>query len=576
VAEPNPFLQFVQPAQPAPTPQERENPFLQFVQPAQPAPAQPAAPVPQAPQAPALAPSWSEVPLQAASNIFPSAGHLIGGLYEAVTSPVQTIKSAGDILAGGLRAAMPERVRAFIDQADNPATTKRISEAASAAGGMLKDRYGSEEALRRTLATDPVGFAADASMLLTGGGTAAARTGAMAQRVGTAGGALARTGERVAQAGEAAAKVGQAVDPLSAAAKGAAAVGRGVGIGAAELVGGITGQGGKAVREAAESGVEGGARGAVFREQMRGGDAAAAVAEAKDALQNLRTQRQQEYLNNRQLWGNDQTVLGFKGVDKALTDATDLFLFKGVVKNEKAAEVFTDINKAVQEWKLLDPAEFHTAAGLDALKQKINGIVDKIPLEERTARAVGAQVYRSIWNEIQKQAPTYAKSMKAFEDASKQIEEITKTLSLNPTASVDTSLRKLQSIMRNNVNTNWGQREKLVQALERAGATDLMPMLAGQSSSSLLPRGLARLTPTLAAIGVGGLALGPTAIPALALTSPRIMGEAVHAGGRAVGNAQRLADALSRAPVVRNLPSFGQAARYGAAVQRYQNQEQNP
>lgn len=51
MAEPNPFLQYVQPA--APAPQAGENPFLQFVQPAQPAPAQPAAPAPQAPQAPA-------------------------------------------------------------------------------------------------------------------------------------------------------------------------------------------------------------------------------------------------------------------------------------------------------------------------------------------------------------------------------------------------------------------------------------------------------------------------------------------------------------------------------------------
>jgi len=55
VAEPNPFLQYVQPAapvQPAPAPQGAENPFLQYVQP--PAPAPQAAPqqAPQAPQAP--------------------------------------------------------------------------------------------------------------------------------------------------------------------------------------------------------------------------------------------------------------------------------------------------------------------------------------------------------------------------------------------------------------------------------------------------------------------------------------------------------------------------------------------
>lgn len=55
MAEPNPFLQYVQPAapaQPAPAPQGAENPFLQYVRP--PAPAPQAAP-PQAPQAPQAA-----------------------------------------------------------------------------------------------------------------------------------------------------------------------------------------------------------------------------------------------------------------------------------------------------------------------------------------------------------------------------------------------------------------------------------------------------------------------------------------------------------------------------------------
>lgn len=54
MAEPNPFLQYVQPAapvQPAPAPQGAENPFLQYVQPAAPAPQAAPQQAPQAPQA---------------------------------------------------------------------------------------------------------------------------------------------------------------------------------------------------------------------------------------------------------------------------------------------------------------------------------------------------------------------------------------------------------------------------------------------------------------------------------------------------------------------------------------------
>ena len=572
-----PWTQYQPQAQPAPA---APGPWTQY-QPA--APAAPAAPgpqeapqapqaAPQAPQAtpPTPAPSWSEVPGQAFVNAPKSLGQLVGGLYEAVTSPVQTVKAAGDVLAGALRAAVPENVRNFIDRFDNPETTKRISEAASAAGGMLKERYGSEEALRRTIATDPVGFAADASMLLTGGGSAAARGGSFVQRVAPTGGAIARAGERVADIGETAAKLGQAVDPITASARGVALAGKGAGAIAAPVAGMVTGQGGKAVREAAESGFEGGRRGAAFREQMRGGDAAAAVAEARDALQNMRQQRSAEYMSNRALWGNDPTVLNFGNIDRAVLNAENLFTFKGVPKDLKAADVYEQIKAAVNEWRKLDPAEYHNAAGLDALKQRVGGIIESIPQEQRAARAVGTQVYRSIWNEIQQQAPSYARSMKAFEDASKQIEEITKTLSTGK-GSIDTELRKLQSIMRNNVNTNWGQREKLVEALQKAGATEIMPMLAGQSSSSWTPRGIQGALG--GAAGLGALATNPMLLPYLALSSPRLMGEVVHAGGRVAGGAQRLADVLGRTPYT---PSVGQAARYGAAVQRYQNQEQTP
>lgn len=121
----------------------------------------------------------SEVPLAAVKSAPASAAKFAGDLYTAVTNPVQTVTGLADLAAGGLRAGakavLPESVFNIIDQIDNPETTQRISAAASAAGGMLADRYGSYEKIKRTIATDPVGAAADLSTLATGGAMATAR-----------------------------------------------------------------------------------------------------------------------------------------------------------------------------------------------------------------------------------------------------------------------------------------------------------------------------------------------------------------------------------------------------------------
>lgn len=121
----------------------------------------------------------TEVPLAAAKNLPASAKQFATGLYEAVTQPVQTAKAVLDVGAGALRAAMPESVRAFIDRFDaNPAATQQAMDMANAVGGMYKDRYGSYESIKRTLAEDPVGAAADISTLLTGGAGVARMGGA--------------------------------------------------------------------------------------------------------------------------------------------------------------------------------------------------------------------------------------------------------------------------------------------------------------------------------------------------------------------------------------------------------------
>lgn len=118
----------------------------------------------------------SEVPGQAVANLPASAKRFATGVYEAVTSPLQTVKGALDIGAGALQKMLPDSAVNFINQFEgNPAAATRAVEAANAVGGLFKDRYGSYEGLKRTLAEDPVGAAADLSTLLTGGSMATAR-----------------------------------------------------------------------------------------------------------------------------------------------------------------------------------------------------------------------------------------------------------------------------------------------------------------------------------------------------------------------------------------------------------------
>ena len=313
----------------------------------------------------------------------------------------------------------------------------------------------------------------------------------------------------------------------------------------ADLIGGVgTHTGGESIRQAAASGLRGGQAQKAFTENMRGNVPTDDVLQtAKANLQNMMKQKAAEYRDGMTQVSGDKTVLSFDGIDDALDDAFNKITYKGQVKNQRGSEVFGKIRETIDEWKQLDPTEFHTPEGLDALKQRINGLVEGLPYEEKTARMVGSDIYRAIKNEIQKQAPAYEKTMRGYAQASEQITEIEKALSLGNRSSADTAMRKLQSLMRNNANTNYGSRVDLARALETQGGSEIMPQLAGQALNTWTPRGLG--APMAGATGIAAI-LNPQLAPLLAMQSPRLMGEAALKTGQ---SSRLLAEALKRAPV---------------------------
>jgi hypothetical protein len=128
--------------------------------------------------------SFSDVPGEALANLGPSAANFYKGLVTAITNPVQTVSGVLDIGAGALQNLLPKDLVDLVNRIDNnPEAAKRAVDTANAVGGMYKDRYGSVEALKNTLATDPVGAASDLSTLFTGGAGATARVAPATSRV---------------------------------------------------------------------------------------------------------------------------------------------------------------------------------------------------------------------------------------------------------------------------------------------------------------------------------------------------------------------------------------------------------
>jgi hypothetical protein len=457
-----------------------------------------------------------EVASRAISNIPSSFGSMVGNVVEAVTSPVQTAKSVLDLGAGILQNVLPESLVQAVGE------DKASREVASKVGQFYADRYGSVEGAKRAIAEDPVGVLADVSTILTGGALATPR--AVSQPL---------------------ARAASAIDPLAIAGRGVLRATELGGRGVANVLGLTTGAGKESISKAFEAGQRGGEAAEQFRANISGrADPTEVLSLAKANLDEMNRLKQTEYRSGMVNIKKDKTVLDFADIDKALENAFNRVTYKGQVKNAKAAEKITEVQQDVAQWKALDPNEFHTPEGLDALKQKIGDTLESVPFEQKTARAAIGEIYNSVKSSIQKQAPTYANTMREYSVASEQIREIERALSLGKGASVDTAMRKLQSLMRNNVQTNYGSRTKLAQQLETAGGQEFMPGLAGQALSSVTPRGLQTATaiPTGAlAYGIGGL---PSAGLSLLAASPRAVGEAAYGAGalgRGIGGVTRRA-----------------------------------
>ena len=485
---------------------------------------------------------WSEVASQAITNI-PSSGSQFGkDIAKVVTEPRETAKALWKLATGMVQKIIP------VEQENEAAV--------DAVGKFLANRYGvydregnfSLENIKRTIAKDPVGVLADVSTIFTGGGMAAARAPAMA-------GQIARGVQ----------KAGQMIDPVNIALKTTGALAKAPKLAAATF----GGTGTKALETAFDAGTK---NSKVFLDNLRSKDIDfnQVVSDAKNALQELRQNRNSSYLQTKGKLASEMKQVGLGGIRGTLDKFSEAGKLEGtsVISRPRQQKVVNDIRAIVDEWDTIsgpDRKVAHSVVGLDELKIKIRDEVNASYPIGSPERTIAKGVVDGLTDSIKAADPDYAKWMGDYADASRHIDDLERTFSLGAGKINDTALRKLHSIVRQNVNTNFGARAQLAEKLTATKAgVNIAEQLAGQTLNPIIPRGISRYTGPLTAMGAGALFSNPMVMGGLLpFMSPRLAGEVAYKTGQARGLMNRIPHQVGQAARLEygmRLPAF-QAGR---------------
>lgn len=341
-----------------------------------------------------------------------------------------------------------------------------------------------------------------------------------------------------------------------------------------QTLGATTGVGSEPISQAYQAGKQGNTD---LLENMRGnvgfGDV---VDKVKQGLSNMRQDRSQAYQSGMVDIGNDKTILDLSPIHDTLNKVEGIGNYKGFVTNKSAAGTVDELRKTIEQFTELNPTEYHTPEGLDQLKQAIGDIKENTQMGTASRRAAD-MVYNSVREQITKQAPVYDKVMKDYSQASDILKETEKTLSVGKNASEDTAIRKLQSLMRNNAQSNYGNRMSLARNLEESGGVYIMPSIAGQSLNSWMPRGMtgaiekAGVLPTAVAMATGHLPM--TAALAAPLASPRLAGEGAYLAGQLASTGIPSAIGKAAPAAVASLQNLSDQQRLAMALMTEQQKQ---
>ena len=510
---------------------------------------------------------WGETLGSAAINFVPSVIDEASGIVDAVLSPIDTATSVAQ-LGGGLLS--------MVGIGDFDQGTAR------ALGQYYANKYGSMEGFKRELAENPASILADVAVVFTGGAGAATKLGIPAKLASR----VQRMGPKAVRAGEIAATAAKNIDPITAltniVAKGVPAAVRGTGQVAGRVASGTfgasTGAGGDAVREAAKVGFDRSVAGAptpaanAFLDAMRnpGENVDNIVQLARDGVANLRQQASQSYTDTMARFGKNPVPLDISVVRQRIAGMKpESYDTWSDSKGPRPAEhrAWETMNEFVDEYayKASQDPSLLTPLAVDQFKQDLYDVGSKIGgAYDRDAARIAGTAYASVKDVLVKHDPIYADAMKNYENAAKEAQQLETTFSLaaarGKQPNIESAGRKLTSIFRNNVNTNYGSRTAQAERLADVDPSGTMfPALAGQSLGSYMPRGIQGAV-ARAGVGTGITGMALDAVPmaldipgylsgynlaALPASSPRLIGEAAYYGGRGAGAVSELTKPLT-------------------------------
>ena len=523
------------------------------------------------------------------------------GLLEAATKAVKNIPASAANLLVGIASLPIDAVKSLValtPQGTTKTTIDIVKDLAAAAGvgdadgktlaavgDALSERYGSAENIYRTLITDPVGFSGDLSLLATGAGAGMKVSG-------------------LTRAGEATSAIGAKLDPLSFLVETTRAtapsvrdvirqrvpvsprVGEFAGDVTASAVGFPSGIGPETVSTLYGAGktrpfgapttpaYEGATAGLREPESIT----RKTVDLATQSVRNLRNQASQQYKQARQQFGAQAQPVKFDDIRQTIQDLRPenygTYSRKNMPTSHRAWETMRDMVEDYSDAIQKNPAKADPLA-IDQFKKDLYERGSKVGGKFDTDSArIAREAYQGVRQKLVEADPLYDQMMKSYEAAQDELFQLESTFSLGgKQVRSDTANRKLLSIMRNDANTNYGERLSRGMRLAELDPTgQLMPMLAGQMASSPTPRGLSQLLGGGFAVG-GGLgaasgAVSPFTLAALPAFMPRVVGEASLLAGRTAGSVpsvSRMVEAYSKTPALRASALAG--ARYGAGAQ---------
>lgn len=449
---------------------------------------------------------WADVPREAASNLPESAISFGKNIIQPIISPKETIGGIRDVLFGGLGKIIPG------------ASIEGQEEKFDAVVNFFKERYGSEEGVKRALAKDPVGVLSDFSSILMGAGGVVSKAGSVSGISG------------ITKAGDIASKVGSAVEPLSIAGKVAAPGVKMAGEVASGTLGFTTGAGKATIQQATKGGSE-------FTSAMRGKVSGEDVlSNAKGALQTIKDERAATYIPRLEEISKNTNILDMTPIKETMDRLEKSFGIKRNVDkyggetfdfsrstiNKNAVNDTEQIIRMVDDW-IKDP-QYQTPAGLDVLKRKL----DDFYSESKNSRTLVTALRNEVKKTIIREVPEYAKMVYDYEKSSKFIDEITRTLSIGDKASADTGIRKLMSTLKD----NYDFRKELIGKVDDATGGNLQQHIAGYNLSGYTPQGFMGKSFDVGILTGAFLMADPKIASAMALASPRVVGEFLNLFGK--------------------------------------------